>query len=104
MANSDERDPTSRECLAISEFASAYSSPSESEESVASRVIYRTKEDVRGWDDEPLFPLRHVNPALVIPMNKDYQSWLTEIHSLVRLPWTWPASECSISRFKACSL
>jgi superfamily II DNA or RNA helicase len=54
--------------------------PSESEESVAGRVIYRTKEDVRGWHDEPLFPLRQVNAARVIPMNHAYQSWLTEIH------------------------
>jgi superfamily II DNA or RNA helicase len=54
--------------------------PSESQDAVSGRVIYRTKEDVRGWHDEPLFPLREVKPAKVIPPNNEYQSWLTEIH------------------------
>ena len=55
-------------------------SPSESQEAVSGRVIYRTKEDVRGWHDEPLFPLREVKAAKVIPPNAEYQAWLSEIH------------------------
>jgi superfamily II DNA or RNA helicase len=52
----------------------------ESEDAVAGRVIYRTKEDVRGWNNEPLFPLRQVNSPRVIPITKEYGAWLGEIH------------------------
>jgi superfamily II DNA or RNA helicase len=52
----------------------------EPEEAVAGRVIYRTKEDVRGWNNEPLFPLRQVNSPRVIPITKEYAAWLNEIH------------------------
>ena len=55
--------------------------PGESDEALAGRVIYRTKEDVKGWDDNPLFPLREVRPALVVSLDKSYEDWLTEIHS-----------------------
>jgi superfamily II DNA or RNA helicase len=52
----------------------------ETEEAVAGRVIYRTKEDVCGWFDEPLFPLRQVNAPRIVPITKPYADWLNEIH------------------------
>jgi superfamily II DNA or RNA helicase len=54
--------------------------PREPESSVAGRVIYRTKEDVRGWHDEPLFPLREVNPPKIIPLTSEYENWLEQIY------------------------
>ena len=53
----------------------------ESESALAGRVIYRTKEDVRGWNDEPLFPLREVNPPKIIPLTREYENWLEQIYS-----------------------
>lgn len=55
-------------------------SEGEPEEAVAGRVIFRTKEDVRGWNNEPLFPVRQVNAPLVIPITYEYAAWLNEIH------------------------
>jgi superfamily II DNA or RNA helicase len=52
----------------------------EPEEAVAGRVIYRTKGDVRGWNDEPLFPLRQVNQPRIIPITTEYAEWLDKIH------------------------
>ncbi|HVK67362.1 MAG TPA: helicase-related protein [Polyangium sp.] len=52
----------------------------ESESQLAGRVIYRTKEDVRDWDDQPLFPSRQVNKPLVVDLGRDHQLWLTDIH------------------------
>ncbi|TKD01686.1 helicase-related protein [Polyangium fumosum] len=52
----------------------------EPESQLAGRVIYRTKEDVRDWDDQPLFPSRQVNPVCVVDLGRDHQRWLTEIH------------------------
>jgi len=53
----------------------------ESESQLAGRVIYRTKEDVRDWEDRPLFPGRQVNPPFVVDLGSDHQSWLTDIHA-----------------------
>ena len=55
-------------------------SPGESDVAVAGRVIYRTKEDVLGWHNEPLFPLREVNPPKIIPLIPDYENWLEQIY------------------------
>lgn len=54
--------------------------PGESEAVAAGRVIYRTKEDVRDWDGNPLFPKRQVNPPIVVELDPDHQSWLLSIH------------------------
>ena len=54
--------------------------PGEPETALAGRVIYRTKEDVRGWNDEPLFPLREVNPPRIIPLTSQYEQWLEAIY------------------------
>jgi superfamily II DNA or RNA helicase len=54
--------------------------PGESDSALAGRVIYRTKEDVRGWNDEPLFPLREVNPPKIVPLTAEYECWLEQIY------------------------
>jgi superfamily II DNA or RNA helicase len=53
----------------------------ESEAALSGRVIYRTKEDVRGWNDEPLFPLRQVNLPKIIPLTQEYEKWLEQIYA-----------------------
>ena len=49
---------------------------------IAGRVIYRTKEDVRDWDGRPLFPLRRVNPPIVLDLGAAHRGWLRSIHHL----------------------
>ena len=53
--------------------------PGEPDSALAGRVIYR-KEDVLGWHNEPLFPLREVNAPKIIPLIPDYENWLEEIY------------------------
>jgi superfamily II DNA or RNA helicase len=50
--------------------------------SVAGRVIYRTKEDVRDWNGRPLFPVRSVNPPIVLDLGEAHRRWLRGIHEL----------------------
>lgn len=52
----------------------------EDEAKLAGRVIYRTKEDVRDWDGQPLFPGRKVNPPLVLDLGPEHRDWLANIH------------------------
>lgn len=47
------------------------------------RVIYRIKDDIRGWDGEPLFPVRQVNPHRVIDVPEGYHRWLAMVHALL---------------------
>lgn len=54
--------------------------PDESREATAGRVIYRTKEDVRDWDGNPLFPKRQVNAPIIVELDPAHQAWLAEIH------------------------
>ena len=44
------------------------------------RVIYRTKDDVVGWDGSPIFPIRQVNPPIVFDAGLPYRQWLRAIH------------------------
>ncbi len=53
--------------------------PQEPESSVAGRVIFRTKEDVRDWDEQPLFPRRQVNPPVVCDVSAVHRDWLKQI-------------------------
>lgn len=54
--------------------------PAESQESVAGRVIYRTKEDVTDWRGQPLFPKRDVRPPVVVDLGVRHRNWLQAIH------------------------
>lgn len=53
----------------------------ESDSALAGRVIYRTKEDVRDWDGQPLFPGRQVNEPITIDLGDAHREWLSEIHA-----------------------
>ena len=48
---------------------------------VAGRVIFRTKEDVKDWDGNPLFPRRQVNPPKLVELGTGHAAWLENIHS-----------------------
>ena len=54
----------------------------EDEGQLAGRVIYRTKEDVRDWDGNPLFPGRQVNQPMVVDLGASHQGWLERILDL----------------------
>lgn len=66
--------------------------PGEQPSATAGRVIYRTKEDVRDWDGNPLFPTRQVNPPIIVELDPEHQSWLTAIHHYFQ-PSAGPGSE-----------
>jgi len=51
---------------------------------LAGRVIYRTKDDVTGWDGQPLFPSRQVNPPLLIDLGLAHRQWLKDIHNFYK--------------------
>ncbi|QRK06706.1 DEAD/DEAH box helicase [Archangium violaceum] len=55
-------------------------SPGESIDAVRGRVIYRTKEDVRDWDERPLFPLRRVREPVAVDLGGAHRRWLENIH------------------------
>jgi len=54
----------------------------EGKEDLAGRVIYRTKDDVRDWEGNPLFPARRVNEPTLIDLGSDHRAWLSSIHDL----------------------
>jgi len=53
-------------------------------EALQGRVIYRTKDDVRDWFDQPLFPQRSINEPLVFDLGVEYRAWLQAIHRFYR--------------------
>ena len=60
--------------------------PGEPAEALAGRVIYRTKEDVRDWDGNPLFPTRQVNSPVLVDLGPEYRAWVQHIHDFFRPP------------------
>lgn len=56
----------------------------ESNQSLTGRVIYRTKEDVRDWDGNPVFPPRQVNDPLIVDLGPAYLDWIQHIHNFYR--------------------
>lgn len=46
------------------------------------RIIYRIKEDIRDWDDNPLFPVRRVNEPTFVDVSDDYKAWMNSIRLL----------------------
>lgn len=58
----------------------------EPENALAGRVIYRTKEDVRDWNGNPLFPNRHIKEPLVLDLGPEYKAWLQHIHDFYKPP------------------
>lgn len=59
----------------------------EPDTALAGRVIYRTKDDVRDWDGNPLFPKRQVNPPQVIDLGAAHRAWLEHIHDFYVPPF-----------------
>jgi hypothetical protein len=57
---------------------------SEPENALAGRIIYRTKEDVRDWNGNPLFPNRQINEPLVLDLGPEYKAWLQHIHEFYK--------------------
>jgi superfamily II DNA or RNA helicase len=66
----------------------------EPEESLGGRVIYRTKEDIRDWNNNRLFPARQVADPTVIDLGPDYRSWVRSIHSYYKPP---PGDEAQLN-------
>ena len=50
------------------------------------RVIFRTKDDVRDWDDRPLFPQRRILEPIVIDLGPRYREWIGHIHDFFSPP------------------
>ncbi|MCK9609280.1 MAG: DEAD/DEAH box helicase family protein [Methylomonas sp.] len=55
-------------------------------ESVAGKVIYRTKDRVRDWRGQPLFPSRQINPPTVVSLGGAYEKWYEGICQLYDAP------------------
>jgi hypothetical protein len=51
-------------------------------ESVAGKVIYRTKDRIKDWRGQPLFPSRQINPPTVVQLGLAYEQWYEGIGSL----------------------
>lgn len=47
---------------------------------LAGRVIYRTKDDVRDWDGNLLFPRRDVKDPIIVDLGPKYRAWIAHIH------------------------
>lgn len=60
--------------------------PNEERANLRGRVIYRTKEDIRDWRGNPVFPPRQVNEPIVLDLGGDYRSWLEHIHQFYKPP------------------
>ena len=54
-------------------------SQQEQERALAGRIIYRTKEEVRDWDDQPVFPKRDVRKPSYAENPPEYNSLLDDI-------------------------
>jgi superfamily II DNA or RNA helicase len=67
-------------------------SPGESPTAAAGRVIYRTKEDVRDWEGNPLFPRRQINPPIIVDLDPEHRAWLTAIHEFFK-PAEYPRTQ-----------
>lgn len=50
------------------------------------RVIYRTKDDIRDWDGNPVFPNRQVNEPVIVNLGPQHRAWMDAIHDFYRPP------------------
>ena len=50
------------------------------------RVIFRTKDRVRDWRNQPLFPSREIRQPTVVQLGADYERWYAGISSLYDSP------------------
>jgi superfamily II DNA or RNA helicase len=62
------------------------------------RVIYRTKDDIRDWDGNPVFPNRQVNEPVIVNLGPQHRTWMDAIHDFYRPP---PESSMGQARRRA---
>ena len=55
------------------------------------RVIYRTKDDIKDWEGNPIFPNRQVNEPVIVNLGYQHRAWMDAIHDFYR-----PARESSM--------
>jgi superfamily II DNA or RNA helicase len=67
--------------------------PNEQKANLAGRVIYRTKDDIKDWDGNPVFPNRIVNEPLLIDLGDAHREWMKSIHDFYRPPFDWRAGQ-----------
>lgn len=53
-------------------------------EDLAGRVIYRTKDEIRDWEGNPVFPNRQVNEPLIVDLGPEHRRWLRNIFDFYR--------------------
>ncbi len=61
-------------------------SPGEDSRMLTGRVIYRTKDDIRDWDGNPVFPNRQVNEPVIVNLGPEHRAWMDAIHDFYRPP------------------
>jgi superfamily II DNA or RNA helicase len=60
--------------------------PGETTQDLAGRVIYRTKDDIRDWEGNPVFPNRKVNEPLIVDLGPAHRQWLKNIFDFYKPP------------------
>ena len=55
-------------------------------QSASGRVIFRTKDRVRDWRNQPLFPSRDVRPPRIVQLGPEYAAWYEQVASLYDNP------------------
>jgi superfamily II DNA or RNA helicase len=58
----------------------------ETNQDLAGRVIYRTKDDIQDWEGNPVFPNRQVNEPLIVDLGPAHRQWLKDIFDFYRPP------------------
>jgi len=53
-----------------------------SSEGAGGRVIYRTKDRVKDWNGQPLFPSREIRPPTVVRLGDAYENWYNSVGKL----------------------
>jgi hypothetical protein len=71
--------------------------PGDDDRVLAGRVIHRTKDDVRDWNGNPLFPRRQVNEPIHFEPGERYRAWIQHIYDFYH-PAVGAASQASQRR------
>ena len=62
-------------------------SQEEQQRAIAGRIIYRIKEEIRDWDDRPVFPQRNVRQPRYADNPSEYNNLLSDIAEF--FDWLW---------------
>ena len=52
----------------------------ETDADLAGKVVFRTKEDIKDWHGNPLFPKRDVKEPTLVHLGDEHDAWLSSIH------------------------